>query len=145
MTALTTLDRGTTTDDLRDRAELSDLISRLYVAMDAHQFDDLRGIFTDDATATTPGGMASGREALIEQAARNHTSDVTHHHLTTNVLVEVDGDRASVRANQLVLFNRNNRVEQAIGTVNRFTARRTADGWRLTTLDTDLLWRQAFA
>ena len=92
--------------ELRDRIEITDLIYRLGACLDEHRFDDLHFLFTEDATAATPGGTAQGRNAVIAQATRNHGENDHHHHLITNVLVDLDGDRAAARAILVATFVR---------------------------------------
>ena len=95
----------TTTADLLDRDEIETLVHRLGACLDEGRFDDLRTLFTTDAVASTPGGVAQGI-GLIAQASRNHAPDDGIQHLISGVLVDHDGDTASVRANLLVTFAR---------------------------------------
>ena len=104
----------TTTDDaeqqqrqvqqLADHNEITNLVYRLGVFLDDRRFDDMRSLLVEEATVRTPGGTAQGREALIAQATRNHRPDEPTQHLITNLLIELDGDRAEVRANLVVNF-----------------------------------------
>jgi hypothetical protein len=96
----------TTTADLLDRDEIETLVHRLGACLDEGRFDDLRTLFATDAVASTPGGVAQGIDALIAQASRNHAPDDGIQHLISGVLVDRDGDTASVRANLLVTFAR---------------------------------------
>lgn len=135
------------------REELAQLVHRVGVALDEGRFDDLRAVYTEDAVVRTPGGVAEGIDALVAQAARNHSPDDAIQHLTTGVLVDIDpgGDRATVRANHMVVFAYRDPASApltplgpepptAIGAVYRFTARRTAAGWRLTGMASDPVW-----
>jgi hypothetical protein len=131
-----------TTSEMIDRAEIADLTARLGACLDEHRFDDLRALFTEDATASTPGGTAEGRDAVIAQATRNHAAYDHVHHLITNVLVDLDGDEATVRANLVATFVRDS-PELVLGAIYRFGARRTAAGWRLAGVRVEPLWRVA--
>jgi hypothetical protein len=131
-----------TVRDLIDRRDIEDLVQRLAACLDEGRLADLRGLFTSDATARTPGGTAEGADALVAQAARNHTPDRATQHLVAGVQVELDGDRAEARANALVTFAGPGGTPQLVmGEVYRFAARRTADGWRFTRVETAPTWR----
>jgi hypothetical protein len=99
----------------------------------------MRQLFSEEATARTPGGTAVGQAALIAQVQRNHRPEDKIQHLTTNMLVDIDGDRARIRANLVVHFASpavgDNaapapRVCYTLGEVYRFDAVRTRQGWR---------------
>lgn len=126
-----------------DRQEIEDLVQRLAACLDDGRFDDMGSLFTADATARTPGGTAEGRDALVAQAARNHTPDKATQHLIGGVLIEIAGHAAAVRANALVTFadRLDGRPELVMGEVYRFSARRTNEGWRLTRVETAPAWR----
>lgn len=127
---------------IEDRAAITDLVYRLGACLDDHRFDDLKGLFADDVTAATPGGVAQGRDAVIGQATRNHGDYHRIQHLITNVLVDLDGDQAAVRANLLGTFvDSDARVVLEMGGVYRFTARRDDSDWRLASIAVDRIWR----
>lgn len=77
-----------------DRAELTDLLARQGLWLDERRFDETASIFTEDATVDTRGGRAEGRQALAEQAHRNHARFARTQHVTSNVLIDVAGGRA---------------------------------------------------
>ncbi|HUA02457.1 MAG TPA: nuclear transport factor 2 family protein [Solirubrobacteraceae bacterium] len=138
------------TQELGDRREIADLIARLGLMLDEKRFGETASILADDVTVKTPGGSAQGREAVAAQASRNHT--VRTQHVISNVLIELDGDRAQARANLIATFAPDpgsrlviNGEEQrnaylTLGEVYRFGARRTADGWRLERIETEPVW-----
>ena len=132
-----------TLDLLLDRQEITDLVSALGRCLDERDFDGLRELFTADASATTPGGTSTGHDALVEQARRRHSSDQGIQHVITNVLIDLDGDQARVRANLLVSFAKTGPDDAQpflLGEVYRFELRRTADGWRFTRLGSTPVW-----
>ena len=137
--------------DLVDRDRVATLVHRLGASLDDGRFDDLRALFVDDAVARTPGGVAEGIDALVAQASRNHVPDDGIQHVISGVMVDVDGDRATVRTNLVVMFGRRDLAAApptpfgpepptALGAVYRFTARRTAGGWRLASVETEPVW-----
>lgn len=134
---------------LRDRSQITDLVYRLGMRLDEGRFDELRSLFIEEATVRTPGGLAEGREALVAQASRNHPPDERIQHVITNVLIDLDGDRANVRAN-LVVHSASLAdgekpapappVRYSLGEVYHFGAVRTGDGWRLSRVEAVPVW-----
>ena len=128
---------------LAERDEIARLVYRLGACLDEGRFDGMRDLFVDDAVASTPGGVAEGIDALIAQASRNHSPDAGIQHLITNVLVDLEGDRATVRANLLVTFARPDPdadAPSALAEVYRFVARRSPSGWRLARVEAHPVW-----
>ena len=87
---------------LTDRAELTDLVSRLGRWLDDGATGDPAALFADDVRVSTPGGDSTGVAAIVAQAQRNH--DAPTQHVIANVLADVDGDAAHVTANMVVTF-----------------------------------------
>jgi len=142
-TTVSTTSSAPIQQSLHDRFAITDLIYALGAALDEHRFDDLRDLFIEDATASTPGGVAQGRDAVIAQATRNHVKYAHLQHSMTNVLIELNGDRAAVRANLHGVFADESGVpELVLGAVYRFQADRTDQGWRLAGLEVTPIWRQ---
>ncbi|MEU8899959.1 nuclear transport factor 2 family protein [Nocardia sp. NPDC048505] len=132
---------------LLDRTEITGLIDQLGQALDEGRFDALRDIYTSDATAKTPGGLASGIDALVAQAGRNHDPDKKIQHLLTNVLITLHGDAAAVRTNVVAHFTPAGdgarlapEPEYSLGGVYRFDATRTSAGWRLSRVEMTPVW-----
>ena len=127
--------------DLIDRSEIVDLVSRLGLWLDDKRWDEARSILTEDATAKTPGGSVAGIDQLTEQARRNHL--VPTHHVITNVLIDLDGDRATVGANLIATFVNGHEVSGPhfhLGERYSFQAVRTPHGWRLSHVESRPLW-----
>lgn len=131
--------------ELLDRQEITALVDRLGRALDEGRFDDLREIYTPGATAKTPGGTAEGRDALIAQASRNHSQQLRIQHVIGNVLIDLRGDTAQVRANLIATFalaagETVPRPVYTLGEVYRFDSVRTGEGWRLSRVETTPIW-----
>jgi hypothetical protein len=136
---------------LSDRAEITDLVARLGACLDESGFDDMGGLLTGDATVRTPGGQAAGRDAVVAQARRNHPADQRFQHVITNLLVDLDGDRATARANlavHITVPGDGPAAEGApapaprasIGEVYRFGLARTGAGWRFASVEIEPVW-----
>jgi hypothetical protein len=129
----------TTLQQLADRIEIGELVSRLGLWLDSGAPDDAVAILADDVTAKTPGGRAEGRAAVVAQARRNHR--VQTQHVITNVIVDLDGDRADVGANLIATFAPapgSAAVGSRLGERYRFEVVRTPDGWRIAYVETIL-------
>src|SRR4029453_11267487 len=89
---------------LIDRETISDLIHRLGTVLDERRFEDLALVFAEDGAITTPGGHAEGVDAIVAQAARNHTPELHTQHFAAGLVVDLGGHRARARANCVAVF-----------------------------------------
>jgi hypothetical protein len=130
---------------LVDREAMADLIHRFGVVLDEQRFDDLPSVFPEDATITTPGDHAQGLDAIVAHATRNHTPELRTQHLVTDLVVDLDGDRAQARANYLGVFAIGSgdpapTPRFQIGSVYHVELVRTTDGWRLHSMEIVPTW-----
>jgi hypothetical protein len=128
--------------DLTDRQAITDLVNHLGLWLDEKRFYDTESLFTEDVTVATPGGQAQGVGLVAEQARRNHGYERIQH-VITNVLIDLDGDRAQVRANliaTLVPSADEPAAHTTLGERYRFEAVRTPQGWRLSRVAVDPIW-----
>jgi hypothetical protein len=125
-----------TLEQLSDRAELTDLVARLARWLDTGARTDAVDVLADDVTATTPGGRAEGREAVVAQARAAHAVPTLHQ--ITNVLVDLDGDEAAIGAAVTATLA----PEGATGGRYELAARRTTAGWRLTAVGMRPVYRR---
>lgn len=126
-----------------EKLRIEEHISTLGRCLDERDFDALRSLFTNDASVTTPGGTATGHDAIVDQARRRHSQDEGIQHVVTNTLITLDGDRASARSNLLVSFAHSGAADPLpflLGEVYRFELQRTAEGWRIATLRSVPVW-----
>ncbi|KAB2346080.1 nuclear transport factor 2 family protein [Actinomadura rudentiformis] len=134
----------TNVQDLTDRAELTDLLTRQGLWLDEQRFDDADTIFTPDATVETQSGRSQGLQALAARARRVHSQFERTQHVISNVLIDLDGDEASVRANLVATFVRDATSPEpdlAVGERYRFGAVRTPAGWRFSSVTVTPVWR----
>jgi len=135
-------DRSLTPDDLVDRALVADLVHRLGAALDGHDFAALGDLFTPDAEIVSPGGVATGRAAVVAQATRNHVDYTATQHLFGNLLIDLDGDRAEARADMVARLVREGLVPAlTLGAAYRWRLIRTPAGWRFAGMRITAVWR----
>ena len=130
--------------ELADRADLTDLLAHQGRWLNERRFDDTASVFTDDATVTTPGGQAQGIEALTAHARRSHARFDRTQHVTSNVLIDLDGDRATVHANLIATFVSDATAPEptfTLGERYHFEAVRTPQGWRFSAVDATPVWQ----
>ncbi|MFI5831806.1 nuclear transport factor 2 family protein [Streptomyces sp. NPDC051578] len=144
---------------LRDRAELRDLFDRYVAALDTGDhagpdgtaFDEL---FTEDAVFSFPVGTCTGVEgfAVLRREAGARWSRT--HHISANHDIRLDGDRATLRVQQLTRHlhgpgggrpgeGRPGEGPPApfeVGGYCRARAVRTEAGWRLSHVSFHVVW-----
>ena len=134
-------------EELLDKAEITDLVSRLGRILDERRFEDIRSIATEDVVADFPTHAAAaqlrGVEALTEHGRRSMGRFERTQHVTTNVMIDLDGDRARVRANLIATHVRaagQPNVHYDAGEYYLFDAVRTPEGWRLCRINPNAVW-----
>lgn len=135
-----------------DRLQLGELPSRYFRAVDDKQLDlkIVQATFTPDGRIVRPNGSALvGWENILEGQNTSFARFRATHHITTNFVIDLDGDTATVRANMLAMhlwaFGATDSLslEQhfVAGGVLHLSAIRTGDGWRLTEMENRVAWR----
>jgi hypothetical protein len=141
-------------EQLLDRTQITDLVFRLGVCLDEGRFSEMGALFIEDATASTPGGTVQGRQTIIALAERNHRREYATQHVSTNLLVDLEGDRATVRGNLVVQVAPPPATDMpaptppalaptlgfTLGEVYRIDCVRTPDGWRFSQVNTVPVW-----
>jgi ketosteroid isomerase-like protein len=133
--------------ELSDRAEITDLITRYSSAIDRRAWDDLDALFTEDAVLdyTATGGI---RGTLPEHKSYNAqvlTSFAGTQHLMALPVLEIDGDTASARTicfNPMVVDDRHV-FFVGLWYLDRLV--RTAAGWRFSERVEELSYFHNFA
>ncbi|HLT70183.1 MAG TPA: nuclear transport factor 2 family protein [Acidimicrobiales bacterium] len=128
---------------LQDRVEITDLLHRYARALDTKDWDLLASVFTPDAHLdyTSSGCPAGPRDEVVPWLARALEPVPMTQHLITNVEIDLDGDRATVRAlfhNPLQLPGMPG-VSHCGGTYEHEVVR-TPEGWRSRRLVETMLW-----
>ncbi|GGK21165.1 hypothetical protein GCM10011583_61390 [Streptomyces camponoticapitis] len=125
-----------------DRIEIADLFSRFARLLDEKRWDEADTVFTHDVTGHSPrSGEIRGIDALVAFMRQAEVEGEHTQHVTTDLLVDVDGDEAVATANSLVYFFRDGRAPHvSSGLRLACTAVRTPAGWRLRESRTVLVW-----
>lgn len=121
--------------ELADRAELADLVARHSLWIDERRYDETDRLFTSDVVVSSPRGEARGIDALVALARRGHDGYARTLHQKGNLVVEIDGDTATVRAHDLAVLVVDDATEAIAAAIHRYGARRTEHGWRLDRLE----------
>ncbi|WP_020662154.1 nuclear transport factor 2 family protein [Amycolatopsis benzoatilytica] len=124
-----------------DRLDIADLFARLARTLDEHRHDELDRVYHSDIAVHSPRGELRGLTEVTEFLNAQHTDLAQHVH--SDILIDVDGDRATATANQLVYFYREGEPPHRRSGLRLTTAAaRTADGWRFTEMGISPSWIQ---
>lgn len=135
--------------ELSDRYEIADLITRYTRAIDTARWDDLDALFTEDAVLdySSVGGPA-GDLSEAKPFIANLSGFERWQHLLGQVAIELEGDRASATA-----YFTNPMVARApdgsetlyeVGGYYHHDLIRTPDGWRSRKLVDENIWTRGF-
>lgn len=87
-------------NELRDRLEISDLLTRYTQVVDLRRWEDLGEVFAEDATAdyTPTGGVSGDYRTVMAWLDRALAPWPVNLHVIGNLTVTLDGDRATCRS-----------------------------------------------
>jgi hypothetical protein len=131
-----------------DRHEINDLTSRLALLLDARDWDTLEQLFTDpvhwDRTSLFGGEPETQTPAELVGGLRYALGglDATHH-LITNLVITLDGDKATGTANMVgthLLANSSGDPIWTVGGRHDYRYERTAAGWRIASVIFTVQW-----
>jgi ketosteroid isomerase-like protein len=122
------------TDSLiADRIEIADLFTRFGRLLDEGRYRDAATVYTGDVTVHSPrAGTLRGIDAVADFIQRSAVDGERSRHTTTDLLVDVSGDRAAASANSLVYYYRDGTrptAPAACGSPPPCTGHRRAGGW----------------
>ncbi|MEV0429916.1 nuclear transport factor 2 family protein [Micromonospora sp. NPDC050495] len=127
-----------------DRAEIAELVARLAWALDERRFDDLRAVYAPDARTSSPRGALSGIDEIVDVLRRTSPEEDLTQHFNTDVVIDLDGDRAEIGAHQLAYFFQQGAApHRRAGLRTRYSAVRTPAGWRLAEAHISPRWQHA--
>lgn len=126
-----------------DRQANIDLLDRLTVWLDEDIGTKPDTIFDTDVSVRTPGGEATGFDNAVAQARRTHNESEINQHLTTNAIVTLSGNAATIRANFMVAFGplKMDGPARSMGGLYLLETVRAEDAWRIRRLEVKPLWR----
>jgi ketosteroid isomerase-like protein len=127
---------------IADRIEIADLFTRFARLLDEGRHEDADTVFTDDvAVRSLRGGELRGIDAVAGFIRQAEVEGEHTQHMTTDLLVNVDGDQAAASANSLVFFYRDGRApHQTSGMRLAGTVVRTPTGCRFRDVRIMLAW-----
>jgi hypothetical protein len=124
-----------------DRIEIAELFAHLSNLLDERRHDDAGDVYHPDAVVHSPRAELRGLDQVTAFLQRSWVDGILTQHVHGDVVVEVDGDRAKARANQLVYFYRDGEPpHRSSGLRVVCTAARTPGGWRFTEMAATLAW-----
>ncbi|MEV3937413.1 nuclear transport factor 2 family protein [Glycomyces sp. NPDC049804] len=125
----------TLVQELADRAEITELLARQSRWLDERAADRTAEVFTADAVAYTPGGEIRGAEAVAEHAIARHSEYERTVHAMHSTAIALAGDEAAIECGVKAVFVlKGSEAVQFVDARYRFEARRTAAGWRLSSI-----------
>lgn len=142
-------------DHWLDEKRIVRVVNSYFRALDEKHFDEsyFGQLLSTDAKMIRPNGAVTVGPANIAQGhARSFDRFEASQHLLTGHDVDIDGDAATVRANLVAVHLWNDRPVDASMLERSFTAGgiitaaliRLADGWRITYLGNQVIWRTGF-
>lgn len=150
MTSTRIVNESTTESPAESRAQVAALLDRYLISLDDEELNDAwaAGLFTADAVVAFPISRHEGAKGMAAYHRAALSAFAATQHLGSGSVVELDGDRATLRANLLSTHVHHARHAPrgdlpalfATGTFVNGEARRTPQGWRLTLLSFRLLW-----
>jgi uncharacterized protein (TIGR02246 family) len=91
---------------MSDKDEIRELLARYCFALDGDRFEEMAALFTPDGVWETAFGTGTGRAGIVAQARSIATGVRPKRvHLTTNIVIELDGDTATARSNWALIQN----------------------------------------
>lgn len=136
--------------ELSDRQEITDLITRYTMAVDTRDFDDLAHVFTDDAVLdySIVGGPVGPPAEVVPWVEKGLAGFARSQHLIGQVSIALDGNTARATAymtNPMVGINPDGTEKLfEVGGYYHHDLVRTPLGWRSRGIVDDVVWTRGF-
>ena len=88
-----------------DKNAIRELLATYCFHLDNYRFAEMAALFTEDGTWDTAFGKGTGRAGIVAQAESIGTPGAARPrrvHLTTNIVISLNGDAATVESNWTV-------------------------------------------
>jgi 3-phenylpropionate/cinnamic acid dioxygenase small subunit len=134
------------TQDVADRIEIDDLLTRYATAVDTRDWDLYQTVFTTDALIdyTSSGGIRGGLAEVTAWLSDALSIFSMSQHMVTNRDIRVAGDTATCHSyfyNPMGRTKRDGTLDlMFVGGYYRDQLRRTGDGWRIAERIQDTAW-----
>ena len=91
---------------MSDKDEIRELLAKYCFALDDGRFEDMAALFVPDGVWETAFGTGTGRAGIVAQAKSIATEPRPRRvHLTTNTVIELNGETATAQSNWLLFQN----------------------------------------
>ena len=132
-------------EQIADRLEIEDVLTRYCYAIDDRQWDAYRVLFTPDAVIDdrVTGGLKSGVEEHVNYLKKALSKIQLSQHAISTVLLELNGDIAQVRAHcscPMVVVGAAGKQVFFQGLWYRNSLIRTREGWKISHLLEEGYW-----
>lgn len=127
---MTTVAESDRTQELADRADITEVIYAVARAMDTRDWDLLAACYAPDAQGDYTNAAADGRDAIVVSTRGFLDALDATQHLVGNIEVSLKGDIATTHATFIAQHVRTE-GQFLLGGNYDDTLRRTADGWKI--------------
>ncbi len=122
--------------DPQDRVRIQDLQARYELAVGSGDASASAALFTEDGVFEAPGDVARGREAIRQELTLSGAtvSPVKAQHVVTNVVIHIDGNKATSTASWIEVDRPSPGHQVQVGAFGRYEDQfiKSRGGWLFT-------------
>jgi uncharacterized protein (TIGR02246 family) len=122
--------------DPQDRVRIQDLQARYELAIGSGDASASAALFTEDGVFEAPGDVAQGREAIRKELTPSGptVSPIKAQHVVTNVVIHIDGDKATSTASWIEVDRPSPGHQVQVGAFGHYEDQfiKSRDGWLFT-------------